>query len=489
MGNKKQIIFRADGNSETGLGHLFRLFAIVEMVKDDYDYFYYTKSDSIYSVIPNEYNYKLLPEDLNFEDEAEWFSQFFDPEFTIIVADGYRFNSVYQKNIKDKGYKFIYIDDLASEYMYADVVINHSPNVKEADFKAESYTKFALGPDYAVLRPSFLKAAKQSRIINKIDTAFVCFGGADPFDLSLKATKALLNISNFNTIHVVLGGAYNHDGIFQLKNEYPEKIKLYKNLSEKELVDLMQLCNFAIAPASTILYELCCVKMPVLSGFYVDNQKYIYKGLLERNVILKGESFEDYTVLDFEEKIKSILQSNKIEAHLENQQKLFSGSSKVNFLALINRLSISFRKAKMEDLLEVYDWSNDSLVRQNSYDSLEIQIEDHKKWFSKKIEDKNTLFLIALVNNRPAGIVRYEAEANFSVIGILVSKEFRGQSLASEILKESAKLYFKQFNLPVLAYIKKDNKASVKAFEKARYTYFKDEIIKGCISFVYKLEK
>lgn len=32
-----KIIFRADGNSNIGLGHLFRLFALVEIYKDVYE--------------------------------------------------------------------------------------------------------------------------------------------------------------------------------------------------------------------------------------------------------------------------------------------------------------------------------------------------------------------------------------------------------------------------------------------------------------------
>ena len=56
----------------------------------------------------------------------------------------------------------------------------------------------------------------------------------------------------------------------------------------------MQKCNFAVAPASTILYELLCVKMPIFSGFYVDNQELIYKGFLNKEVIYKGENMKDY---------------------------------------------------------------------------------------------------------------------------------------------------------------------------------------------------
>ena len=251
----------------------------------------------------------------------------------------------------------------------------------------------------------------------------------------------------------------------------------------------MTSCQIAIAPSSTILFELCSVKMPVLSGYYVENQKSIYEGLSEKEVIVKGGNFTNYTISDFENEISNILESKNINDYIENQQKLFTGNNKTNFLGMLNRLNISFKKADENDVMLVYNWSNDALVRKNSYNSDPIVLENHKKWFTSKIIDKNTLFLIALVNNKPAGIVRYESGTENAVVGILISEDYRGQKLASTFLIKSANVFFKSFQVPVLAYIKQENKASVKAFENASYKYFKDEIIHGSISFVYKLEK
>lgn len=334
----KKIIFRADGNSDTGLGHLFRLFAIVEIIRDHYDYVYFLKPDSTVSVVPEDYNYKFLPEYLNLNEEANWFSKFYDPKETIVIADGYQFNSAYQKHIKENGFKLIYVDDLAWEYMYADIVINHSPHISKNDFRSESYTKFALGPKYSILRPLFLEAAKQKRIIEKIDTAFVCFGGADAIDLTLKAVKALLDIPQFVTIHVVLGGAYKHKEIFELKDKFPKKIMIHQNLSEYRLVKVMQACNFAIAPASTILFELCCVKMPVLSGYYVENQEYIYKGFSDSIAIYEGGNMENYKEEDFIMQVKRILEDKSYDWQINAQYELFDKNIKTRHLNLISQL-------------------------------------------------------------------------------------------------------------------------------------------------------
>ena len=485
---KKKLLFRADGNSEIGLGHLYRLLSLLEMFKDDYDVIFVTRADSVLEVIPPHYLTKIIPQQISLEEEVNWISKFFKPKDCVLIADGYQFDSLYQKKLKQKEFYLIYIDDLATEYMYADVVVNHSPFVKETDFKTELYTKFLLGVDFAMLRPAFLKAAKEKNTIGSIKNAFVCFGGADKYDLTLRAAQALLNINSIENINIILGGAYKHKDILLLEKDN-NKIHLHKNLDEDMLCGLMKSSQIAIAPSSTILYELCCVKMPILSGYYAENQKSIYKGLAEKDIIIEGGNFTNYTVSDFEEKIKTILGSNHLNIFLEKQQNLFRGNSKTNFLGLINKLNISLRKAKAEDILEVYNWSNDTLVRKNSYDSSPIKLEDHKKWFSRKIEDRNTLFLIALVNNKPAGIVRFDINDTHSLVGVLLSKNYRGQKLASEFLKKSARIYFKTNTQPILAYIKKENKASIKVFENARYISFKEEVIKGCTSFVYKLEE
>lgn len=335
MSQSKKIIFRADGNSNIGLGHLYRLFSLVEIIKETFEFVFLTHETSTDSIIPKTYSKAIIPKEVGTEQEPEWLAANFSTKEYIVIADGYQFTSSYQKETKQKGYTLIYIDDLAKEYMYADVVINHSPYIQEKHYNKENYTKLALGTQYALLRPLFLKEAKQNRIIKTIDSAFVCFGGADPFNLSLKAVEALLKIEMFENIHVVLGSAYKYLEIFDLEEKQPDKIKIYRNLPEEELIKTMQKCNFAIAPASTILYELSCVKMLILSGFYVDNQELIYRGFLNNKAIYKGGNMKDYEVLDFANNIESIIKGHKYNHQIEAQKSLFDDRIASRHLNLI----------------------------------------------------------------------------------------------------------------------------------------------------------
>jgi RimJ/RimL family protein N-acetyltransferase len=289
---------------------------------------------------------------------------------------------------------------------------------------------------------------------------------------------------------VVLGAAYSDEEIFELKRKFPERLYLHKNLAENELVNLMLSCNFAIAPTSTICYELCCIKIPILGGYFVENQKDIYEELANHKVIIEGGDFTNYETSDFYFRIKTILaQQEGFRPFITKQKELFDGKSNVRILGLINSLNLSFRRSNEEDLMIVYNWSNDQLVRENSYHSDKIKLEDHKNWFLEKISSSKVLFLIGLVNDNPAGILRYEIKDDHAVVGVLVSKEYRGQKLASEFLIASATLFFKEQKKPVLAYIKKENIASIKSFEKAGYHYFREEAVSGHNSFVYKLDR
>ncbi len=482
----KKLIFRADGNSATGLGHLYRVFGLIEMFKDKFDFVLVTRPETTREMIPKDYHFQVIPSSVDTAGEAKWMKETLQANEHWVIADGYQFDSDYQRRIKEVGFRLLYIDDFCREHMFADVVVNHAIGVKEEDYSAETYTRFALGSAYAILRPAFLEAAKTKRHSNKRGEVFVCFGGADPLNLTVTAVKALLNVKEIKKVNTVVGAAYAHEELAILAREN-SRLSVYNNLSENALLEVMRGCDFAIAPASNILYELFAVKMPVLSGYYVDNQKKIYEGCLQKGLIFDGGNLQPFTVSDFESKIKELLSLTGTESYMTAQAEAFDGKSKERFINLLKPLR--FRKARPSDMMQVFEWSNDPLSRANSYFSEPIPLETHEKWFSARLSDPKSLIFIAEVDDKPAGMVRYSLDENNAVVGILIGEGYRGQGLAGDFLTETARLYFKENHLPVFAYIKVQNTASVKSFEKAGYKKLREEEVHGIKSVVYQLEK
>ena len=127
----KTLICRADGNASTGLGHLYRMFALYEMYKDSFDVHFITREDSKLKVIPEDYETHLIPNTIELEDEAEWLSHHFNAKEDIIIADGYQFTGDYQKRLVELGFYLMYVDDLVSEQLHANIIVNHSQKLNK----------------------------------------------------------------------------------------------------------------------------------------------------------------------------------------------------------------------------------------------------------------------------------------------------------------------------------------------------------------------
>lgn len=332
---KKKILFRADGNSEIGLGHLYRLFALVEMYKEVYEFIFITKSNTTISVIPKEYPVVLLPEDIAIEKEPQWLANKFKPNEYIVIADGYQFVSSYQKEIKKQGFQLMYIDDLTTEYMYADIVVNHSSHILETDFKTKKYTKFGLGLNYALLRPQFLKVAQEKREIGSLDTAFVCFGGIDKLNLSIRIVDILVKIKEIKEIHIICGAVCDFKLLSKMEKKNNKIIKVYRNLSEKKMVTIMQMCNFAIVPTSTILFELFCIKIPIYSGYFIENQQKAYYDFKKRNLVSGFGDFRKYNKLKIKKEIEEFIKETTPKDYILRQQNIIDGKQKERYLSLI----------------------------------------------------------------------------------------------------------------------------------------------------------
>lgn len=153
------------------------------------------------------------------------------------------------------------------------------------------------------------------------------------------------------------------------------------------------------------------------------------------------------------------------------------------------RKEISIRKALESDVNLIFDWSNDKLVRKQSYNSDEIKLETHINWYNRKLQDSKSLFLILEIKNKPFGLVKFDIKKENAIIGVLIDKEFRGKGLSIKSITLSCSKYFELYKQPVFAYIKVSNKASINAFSKAGFQYVKEELVKGVPSYIYQLKK
>lgn len=211
---------------------------------------------------------------------------------SVVVLDGYDFGLHYQQEIANRKVAgIVCIDDMYDREFSCDLIINHAPGVKQAYYNAALHTKFALGPEYALLRPLFLEAASKKESQTKSDALFICFGGSDPRDKTSLAVEIALSASEYYRINVVAGAAYPY--FTQLKKKFSEieRVNLYYSLSQNNMLKLMVESSVAIVPSSGILFEVLAAGCKAISGVYVDNQKQVFAGFKELNAIIEAGSF------------------------------------------------------------------------------------------------------------------------------------------------------------------------------------------------------
>lgn len=312
--DKSTLYFRADGNTTIGLGHIFRLLAIVEMVEVELNCVFIGRDipSNIVQLIQDKSAYIQLPNFENYELEALFLAKTYQNQ--VFVLDGYFFKTAYQRHLKSANNKLVYLDDLQAFSIAADVVLNHAGGVNLSTYSIADYTKIYTGLEYAILRIPFLKAAQEVRQIHQLDTAFVCFGGTDIYNYTLKALQVLLEYPRLQTINVVIGQANVHRKTLETLAQKNPIIKLLSNLDATQMVEIMSKSPIAICSSSTICYEYACVKGLLFVIQTANNQSGIYKYCIESGLAYPFEQFHlDYDVLKMIERQHQIIDGKSHE--------------------------------------------------------------------------------------------------------------------------------------------------------------------------------
>lgn len=188
----------------------------------------------------------------------------------------------------------------------------------------------------------------------------------------------------------------------------------------------------------------------------------------------------------------AVLEKNKfsLKSTLKNEIKIEGREIDVLIHERINPYYLlQIREGNIEDVQLIYNWSNDPVVRSQSFNEEPIVFENHKKWFEGKLKNKYSLLLIVEFEGKPAGLIRFEVVKEQATIGILIGQDFRGKGLASDMLIKSSQFYFSKFDKPIWAYIKESNFASIRSFSIAGYEFSHNTVVNETPTLVYKFQE
>jgi RimJ/RimL family protein N-acetyltransferase len=155
---------------------------------------------------------------------------------------------------------------------------------------------------------------------------------------------------------------------------------------------------------------------------------------------------------------------------------------------------VDIRAATIEDCGLLWIWANDPIVRLNSFNHEYIKWDDHIAWFKRKLASPNCQLWIVVEDSEPMAVVRFDIAVADNIISgdglaeisVTVAANWRGQGRGAAVIKLASAMS----RLPhIVASIKAENIASLKAFSGAGYVKSGETIKQGQKTILLALDK
>ncbi len=458
-----RLVVRADGNPQIGFGHVMRCLAIVD--GSSFNEILWLSTDQLTEIIQREskslIQFQLISNELEFQKLLK--------DSDVVLLDGYQFSPTDHHKIWSTGAKLVLIDDLANQPVSADVIINPTPGFSSEKYISDRPAIFLMGLNYAMLRAPFLSLAKQAELEKEEGSVLICMGGSDPMNFTERILEVALT-EPFQSIHVVVGSGYQFHSTLERFND--NRMVIHRALDAQEMAKLMSSCEWGIYPSSGILLEALAAKQRIISGVTADNQRFVHEAHLKLNTLIDAEDFSSAA-------LKTAFK--KMDLFHQNQA-FIDGQSIERINTVISRLvqteQLHLRRATASDTANTYKWANDSVVRKYSFEQHPISLDEHTRWFNRKVNESTCFYYLLEDGEQLLGSIRFDLNEGDALISYLLDPSVHGKGIGLFLLKKGMEQFllenqdaFHQF----IGEVMPENKGSVRIFEQLGFNVKKTE--------------
>ncbi|MFA6081577.1 MAG: UDP-2,4-diacetamido-2,4,6-trideoxy-beta-L-altropyranose hydrolase [Patescibacteria group bacterium] len=455
-----RAVFITEGKKDIGFGHITRCLGIAKAFEErKVKTLLIVNGDKSILNLLNKESFKII-DWINNEDKLFSILKTDD----IVIIDSYLADCRFYEKVSKLARLTVYIDDNNRLSYPKGIVINGNIYGSSLNYQKNKFSQYLLGPKYAPLRKEFWDVSIK-KINKKIKNILVTFGGDDKRNLTSKVLSLLQkNYPNINTKFIIGKGFLNKSKLHKFKNS---KTEFKYDPNTKQIKELMANSDLVISASGQTTLELLRLGIPTIIIKVAENQANIAKALTEKHIVEYAGDWKDKSLFKrLGEKIKK-LENYEERKNISNLQKNIidgQGARRIIKFIINDNLSKSLvlREANIEDLTNVYKLSNEKFIRKNSLNQDQIIFKDHVNWFKEKISNKNIYFVVAYLDNKLVGQVRFKIWGNLAVISVSISNNFRGLGLGKHILMKSLiKLkHTHNFIKKINAVVKKSNKIS-----------------------------
>ncbi|MDJ0363924.1 UDP-2,4-diacetamido-2,4,6-trideoxy-beta-L-altropyranose hydrolase [Hymenobacter sp. H14-R3] len=487
-----RLLFRVDGSTITGLGHLVRCQALAQALQPALAATFIIREPAptiAQQLTAVGITVQTVPADVPPGlSEAEWLANQVSAT-DILVLDGYHFGPAYQRRLAATGAALVCLDDLITAPTWADVVLNQAGGVAPVAYSQVPLARLCPGPAYALLRPAFWQPAP-ALPDDAPRRLFLNMGGADPGNQTLALLPQLRRQFSAYQVAVVTGAAYPHLAALQAATAADAQVILRNNLSATDLAALLRTCQVFVCPPSGVAYECCAAGGAVLLHPTADNQRALFEFLTRQELALPLAAGLALS----EAELPALAARQR-----PRQRALFDGRAGERLQSIFGELAASqqyiLRRATAADAALYFGWANDPAVRQYAIHPEPIAWETHVAWFRRRLQDADSyLYILSTAGGEPVGQVRVEFDGPDSpgLIDYSVAAAHRGRGLGAVLLRRALqRLRHDRPRLAggaVLGQVQAGNVASARVFEGLRFVRQAAVTLRGEAYEVFRLD-
>jgi UDP-2,4-diacetamido-2,4,6-trideoxy-beta-L-altropyranose hydrolase len=298
------ILFRVDGSTEIGGGHVMRCITIAQKFKK-------LGAICIFICKAHEGNYTTQIRELGFivfvlplnlttiNDNPlfikrecsydQWLGSdwLFDANQTILniknikseclIIDHYAIDSLWEQRLRPYVPTIIVIDDLANRAHVCDLLLDQSLGREKRDYAniVNSECKILIGPKYALLREEFYKTRCEPLSKNKNRNTIevlVAMGAMDKDNLTEIIIDKIISAPFFNQVNMTLVLGLNAPWISSIMSRIRGLSNVKLLVHPLNIAKLMANSDVAITAGGGTSLEICCMGLPGLVIITADNQ-------------------------------------------------------------------------------------------------------------------------------------------------------------------------------------------------------------------------
>ncbi len=287
----RAIMFRVDGGNiySVAMGHVYRCMRLARLLqKRGIDCIFLMKNypEGVGVVNAAGFTADVMDEAISSQAEADKALALAASRNAVLHVDLRMSKKELVDRAMEQGVPTAVYEDVSSEDIAPDLLINPALMAcNEVNYSSLKKTRHLFGLAYLVLDPA-LHRFRRPGFSPTIDRMFLCFGGADPCNITSRVIEILLSRSESFAMDLVLGPAFGHcEDVQKVLSARDPKSRAHVIRNCKELLPIHAHADAAITAGGTLVYESLALGVPTMVLPSIDTEAGNVAPLIDKGLL------------------------------------------------------------------------------------------------------------------------------------------------------------------------------------------------------------